>query len=123
VKARLPIKNANSVFVLGWGSGAPAALSCTLGGSPSVRGGFIHSSVYNFSALPDPALARGKRLYLLQPTRAAVLPKSQAEAAKQRLTPHAAALQLTYYDGGYGWHGDVYGQLRRGIIFLEGRLP
>jgi hypothetical protein len=30
-----------------------------------------------------------------------------------------AKVQLRTYDGGHGWRGDVYGEIRRGIGWLE----
>jgi hypothetical protein len=43
---------------------------------------------------------------------------SQSGAAAA-LRKSGAITELVPYEGGYGWHGDVYAQIRRGIRWLE----
>jgi predicted esterase len=42
-----------------------------------------------------------------------------AERARDELRGLGAKTELRTYDGGHGWHGDVYGEIRRGIAWLE----
>jgi predicted esterase len=39
--------------------------------------------------------------------------------AKTQLTKTGATVQTADYDGGHGWHGDVFGNIRKGIEWLE----
>jgi predicted esterase len=42
-----------------------------------------------------------------------------AKAAEEQLQKNGAAVLLKTYEGGHGWHGDVYGRVRKGIEWLE----
>ena len=44
-----------------------------------------------------------------------------AENALQQLTKNGATVELKGYDGGHGWQGDVFGNIRAGIEFLRSR--
>jgi predicted esterase len=39
--------------------------------------------------------------------------------AKNQLSKAGAAVTLTDYAGGHGWQGDVFGNIRSGIEWLE----
>ena len=39
--------------------------------------------------------------------------------AEKSLTKKKAKVKLVTYPGGHGWVGDVYGNMRQGISFLE----
>jgi predicted esterase len=42
-----------------------------------------------------------------------------AEEANKSLAANGARVRLETYAGGHGWHGDVYGDIRRGVEWLE----
>ena len=67
--------------------------------------------------------ARSSRLsldaYLILHSRQDFIPIRMAETARDTLREHGAAVELMTYEGGHGWRGDVYGNLRRGIDWLE----
>ena len=107
------------VFTLGWASGGPPAYALSLRAPKSVTGSFVAMSVFQPEVLPPLSNAHGHPYYLLHPTDAAITPLSDAERAQTALTQNGAAVELATYAGGYGWHGNVYGQIRHGIQWLE----
>jgi predicted esterase len=42
-----------------------------------------------------------------------------AEQAKTSLAENGAKVHLETYEGGHGWRGDVYADLRAGVEWLE----
>ena len=42
-----------------------------------------------------------------------------AKKARSALTAKGAKVKLVTYDGGHGWHGDVFGRITEGIRWLE----
>ncbi len=42
-----------------------------------------------------------------------------AQTAVDDLRQSGAKVELRTYDGGHGWHGDVFGEIRRGVRWLE----
>jgi predicted esterase len=42
-----------------------------------------------------------------------------AEQAKTRLADNGAKVRLETYEGGHGWRGDVYNDIRQGVEWLE----
>jgi RNA polymerase sigma-70 factor (ECF subfamily) len=106
------------VFALGWSSGGPAvyAVSCRKG--TRVTGAFVAMSVFKPERLPSLRNSRGRGFYLLQSPQD-FIPITMAESARDQLTQAGATVELREYEGGHGWRGDVYGEIRRGIAWLE----
>jgi hypothetical protein len=46
-------------------------------------------------------------------------PFRMAQKAEKMLKDAGAKVKFSTYSGGHGWHGDVYGRIRRGIRWLE----
>ena len=44
---------------------------------------------------------------------------AMAEKARDMLAFNGGSVRLQTYEGGHGWHGDVYGKIRAGIEWLE----
>jgi predicted esterase len=42
-----------------------------------------------------------------------------AVSARDTLREAGAQVEFVEYEGGHGWHGDVFGNLRKGIDWLE----
>jgi len=42
-----------------------------------------------------------------------------ARAAKTQLERNGATVKLVDYEGGHGWQGDVFGNIRGGVEWLE----
>ncbi len=108
----------NGVFTLSWSSGGPAAYAASLDARCQVAGSFVAMSVFKPDQLPDLGAARGKSYYLLQSPKD-FIPFRMVEDARERLTANGARVRLQTYEGGHGWHGDVYGMIRAGIVWLE----
>jgi predicted esterase len=110
------------VYVLAWSSGGPAAYATLLDEESPVRGGLIAMSVFKPNELPPLENARGRGFYLLHSREDRVCPFRMAETASRSLAAAGARTELVEYDGGHGWRGDVFGNIRRGIEWLEANL-
>ena len=118
VKAHYAV-NARHVYTLGWASGGPACYATALQASTQTRGAFIAMSVFVPDSLPALTWAQGRRFYLQQPLDTPMAPLEMAAQARARLRDNRADVELVTVEGGYGWHGPVYKQIRRGIDWLE----
>ena len=76
-------------------------------------------SVFNPRYLPPLAGGKGHAFYLLHSEQDRVCPYRMAEQAKKSLPEQGAKVRLVTYEGGHGWRGDVFGNIRTGIDWLE----
>jgi predicted esterase len=118
VKAKHPIDE-QRVFTLSWSSGGPAAYAASLATDTPVKGSLVAMSVFLPAKLPPLTAAKGQRYFLLQSPDDQVTKYFFAKTAKAQLTKHGAQVELLDYPGGHGWHGDVFGNIRAGIGWLE----
>ena len=51
-----------------------------------------------------------------------LLPDAPGRAASEELAEHGATVKLQTYEGGHGWHGDVYGNIAAGVKWLESNV-
>ena len=107
------------VFSLSWSSSGPAAYATSLRNNRSVVGSFIAMSVFNPKFLPALTEAKGHAYYLYHSQQDRVCPFRMAEQAKNSLSENGAKVHLETYEGGHGWRGNVYGDIRNGIEWLE----
>jgi predicted esterase len=107
----------NGVFTLSWSSGGPAAYALSLDPECQVAGSLIAMSVFRPEALPDPSVAKGRAYYLLHSPQD-FIPLAMDEKARDTLSTQGARVKLVTYEGGHGWHGDVFGQIREGLLWL-----
>jgi predicted esterase len=107
------------VFALAWSSGGPAAYAASLRERGSVTGSLVGMSVFQPKFLPPLAGAKGRAFYLYHSREDRLCPYRMAEEARDRLKEHGAAVRLATYEGGHGWRGDVYGDIRAGLRWLE----
>lgn len=105
------------VFTLSWSSGGPAGYAISLEAETRVRGSFVAMSVFRPAQL-DLARARSQSYYILHSPQDNI-PIRMAEQARDLLAAEGAKTALETYEGGHGWHGDVFGNIRRGIGWLE----
>lgn len=91
-------------------------------GHAARNGPFVAMSVFKPAILPPLANARGRAFFLLQAPDDRVTPYFYAKAAKMQLGEAGARVTLSDYDGGHGWQGDVFGNIRSGIEWL-GKPP
>jgi RNA polymerase sigma factor (sigma-70 family) len=107
-----------SVFVLGWSSGGPPAYAASLRPDTGVTGSFVAMSVFDQGRYASLGPARGRAFYILHSPED-FIPLRAAESARDALHQQGAQVALATYEGGHGWHGDVFGQIRRGVRWLE----
>ncbi len=117
VERRHPIDPA-VVFTLSWSSSGPAAYAVALEPSIGVTGSFVAMSVWKPKQLPKLTVAKGHAFYLLHSPDDRI-PIAMAKSARDELGKAGAKVELAEYEGGHGWHGDVYGMMRTGIAWLE----
>jgi len=111
--------NREQVYLLAWSSGGLAAYATLLLPDSPAAGGLIAMSVFKPDTLPPLSNAAGRRYYLLHSPDDRVCPFGMAQAAEKSLGDAAAKVTLVQYAGGHGWHGDVFGEIRRGIDWLD----
>jgi predicted esterase len=109
------------VFALAWSSGGPAVYASMLSKDTPLTGAFVAMSVFHPAKLPPLAIAKGKRFFLLQSPGDQVTKYIFATNAKKQLSAAGATVELKDYEGGHGWHGDVFGNIGAGVQWLEGR--
>jgi predicted esterase len=107
------------VFTLSWSSSGPAAYATSLQGKRGVRGSFVAMSVFNPKFLPPLKGAKGHAYYLYHSPADRVCPYRMAEQAKNSLAENGAKVRLETYEGGHGWRGNVYRDIRNGVDWLE----
>jgi predicted esterase len=107
------------VFSLSWSSSGPAAYATSLQDKHSVRGSFVAMSVFNPRFLPPLKAANAQAYYLYHSQQDRVCPFRIAEQAKDSLVENGAKVHLQTYEGGHGWRGNLYGDIRQGIEWLE----
>ncbi|HTU91787.1 MAG TPA: hypothetical protein VMF69_17020 [Gemmataceae bacterium] len=107
------------IFSLSWSSSGPAAYAASLRNKSSIKGSFIAMSVFNPRFLPPLKEAKGHAYYLYHSQQDRICPYRMAEQAKTRLTENGAKVRLETYEGGHGWRGNVYKDIRQGVDWLE----
>ncbi len=110
------------IFTLSWSSGGPAAYAVSLAENTPVTGSLVAMSVFKPDQLPPLSAAKGKPYYLLHSPTDFITIK-MAERARDQLKAKGAITKLETYEGGHGWHGDVFTMIGRGIEWLEENAP
>lgn len=110
--------NASRVFTLSWSSSGPAAYAVSLA-DEKVTGSFVAMSVFKPAQLPSLSKAKGRAYYLYHSPEDRVCPFRFAEQAVGSLEQNGARVVLARYQGGHGWRGDLYNDIRTGITWLE----
>lgn len=106
------------VFTLSWSSGGPAAYAVALT-SKKVTGSLVAMSVFKPDQLPELKGAKGHPFYLYHSPDDRVCPYRMAEQAEKELGKAGAKVKLVEYEGGHGWRGPLYDDLKAGIEWLE----
>jgi RNA polymerase sigma-70 factor (ECF subfamily) len=107
------------VFTLGWSSGGPPVYATSLSTGTQVTGSFVAMSVFKEGRLPALGNARGRAYYLYHSPQDQLCPFHMAEDAARKLAANGASVKLATYQGGHGWVGPVYEDIRSGIAWLE----
>ena len=119
-------KKIDSKFVvtLSWSSGGPAAYALALQPKTRVTASLVAMSVFYRENLPSLKNAAGRRFYILHSPQDEVCQPKLAEQAREDLTKSGAEVEYATYEGGHGWHGDVYGEIKKGVDWLvSGEKP
>ena len=103
------------VFTLTWSSSGPAAYAVSLS-SDKITGSSVAMSVFKPELLPQLEKAKGHAYFLYHSPADRVCPFQMAE---KDLKKNGAVVKLTTYQGGHGWRGNLYGNIREGVAWLE----
>ena len=117
VKGRFPI-NSKCIVTLSWSSSGPAAYAIGLQPETSVTGSYVAMSVFKPATLPALSNAKGRRFYIDHSPDDQVCPYADAQAARSELAKTGAIVKSSDYEGGHGWHGDVYKRIHDGLTWL-----
>jgi len=107
------------VYLLAWSSGGPAAYATLMQMESPATGALVAMSVYQPDHLPAPKNAAGRSFYILHSRQDQVCPFRMAEQGRDVLRKAGAKVEFAEYDGGHGWQGDVFGNIQRGVEWLE----
>jgi predicted esterase len=118
VRAREKI-DPRRVILLGWSSGGPPCYAMAMRRDSGVAGALIAMSVFHPEQLPALENARDKAFYLLQSPQDRITPMRDAEAAEAALRSAGAKVRLRRYEGGHGWHGDLWTMIGDGLTWLD----
>ncbi len=110
-----------SIYCMAWSSSGPAVYAAALQKKTQVTGYFISQSVFRPQWLPDLKPAKGRRFFIEHSPEDLICPFKLAVLAKDSLTKAKAKVKFETYKGGHGWRGDVYGRIRKGVKWLEGK--
>jgi predicted esterase len=111
--------NSKRTYSLSWSSSGPAAYMLSMQEKPVVAGSFIAMSVFRPDWLPDLKAAKGHAYFLYHSADDQVCPFRMAESATKKLMDAGADVLLKSYEGGHGWHGKTYEDVKYGIEWLE----
>jgi predicted esterase len=106
------------IFSLGWSSGGPAVYAEALREKSPITGAFVAMSVFKPGELPDAKNAKARAFYIFHSPQDFIQMR-YPQNAKQVLTKAGAKVELVTYEGGHGWHGDIFGSIRNGVQWLE----
>lgn len=105
-------------FTMTWSSSGPAAYAVSLS-SDKITGSFIAMSVFKPNLLPPLDKAKGHGYFLYHSPDDRVCPIRMAEQAEKDLKANGATVKLATYQGGHGWRGNLYDDIKEGVEWLE----
>ncbi|HEX8522108.1 MAG TPA: HEAT repeat domain-containing protein [Tepidisphaeraceae bacterium] len=109
------------VLALGWSSGGPAVYAATLRAKTPITGAFVAMSIFKPTDTEGVKNGKGRAFYLLHSPQDFIQMRFP-ESARQLLTKAGAKVELKTYEGGHGWHGDAFGNIRGGVKWLENNV-
>jgi predicted esterase/thiol-disulfide isomerase/thioredoxin len=105
-------------FTLTWSSSGMSGDALSLLPNSGINGTFVAMSVFRPDALPPLNSAKGHP-YFLYHSPQDFIPIAQAKAARDALQKAGATVELQTYEGGHGWRGNIFGDIRKGVEWLE----
>lgn len=113
--------DAKSVYVCGWSSSGPGLYPYLLGKKRSATGAFIAMSIFNDGLVPsEQGDVSNFPIFILHSPQD-FIPIVQAEKARDFFKRQGANVLYNTYEGGHGWHGDIFGYFAKAKDFLEGK--
>lgn len=109
--------DAARVFTLSWSSSGPAAYMLSMRKKGLVKGSLIAMSVFHRDEV-DLDLAKDQHYYILHSKEDQTCPIALAEEARDTLKKKGALVEFATYEGGHGWHGNVFANIRNGVEWL-----
>jgi predicted esterase len=106
------------IYAMGWSSGGPAVYAAAMRAKTPLTGAMVAMSVYKPELLPRPENAKARAFYILHSPQDFIAMRFP-ESARTALKGAGAQVELVTYEGGHGWHGDVFGLIRAGIEYLD----
>lgn len=105
-------------FTLTWSSSGMSGYALSLMPKAGVTGTFVAMSVFRPSKLPLLTAAKGHP-YFLYHSPQDFIPIAHPQTARDTLQKAGATVEIQTYEGGHGWRGNIFGEIRRGIQWLE----
>ncbi len=105
-------------FTLTWSSSGMSGYGFSLHPKSGITGTFVAMSIFRPAELPALTAAKGHPYYIYHSPQD-FIPIAQAEAARDALRKAGATVEFQTYEGGHGWRGNVFGDIRKGIDWLE----
>jgi len=109
----------SAVYTVGWSSSGPPVYCHLMNPNRSSTGAFIAMSIFNTKIFPKVENVKGARISILHSPQD-FIPIAQAELARDTLIAAGANVEYDTYEGGHGWQGDVFGNIRRAVAHLVG---
>jgi predicted esterase len=106
------------VYLLGWSSGGPPCYATMLQKESPASGAFVAMSIFHPKTYGDAANAAGRSFYIYHSPEDQVCKPWMAKEAQEALAAAGAKTTLVEYQGGHGWHGDIFGSIREGVEWL-----
>lgn len=110
--------DAKHVYALGWSSGGPPVYAAAMRKETTLAGAFVAMSVFKPAQLPPARGLDGRAFYILHSPQDFIQMRFPKDAEKT-LAGGGAKTTLVTYEGGHGWRGDVFGNIRAGVEWLE----
>ncbi|HEX7898489.1 MAG TPA: hypothetical protein VF950_12060 [Planctomycetota bacterium] len=105
-------------FVMGWSSGGPPAYAITMSKPRFTAGALVAMSVFRELGL-DLAAAKDQAYWIYHSKEDKICPLALAEKAKASLDKAGARTELLLYEGGHGWTGPTFRDLKTGFAWLN----
>ena len=116
VRSRVTIDPRN-VISLSWSSSGHAAYAIAMQPDSPVTGSYIAMSVFR-AAEYDTTHVNGRRIVIDHSPEDRICPYDHSVTAENTLTAAGAEIKRLTYEGGHGWHGDLYGRIHEGLEWL-----
>lgn len=107
------------IFTLSWSSSGPVSYAMGLADKPMVTGSYIAMSVFKPEIVDSIKNAKGRTFFLDHSPEDKTCSFRFAEEARDAIKKNGGKVELVTYEGGHGWHGDMFVRMEKGIRWLE----